>query len=413
MRLITLLAFVCLFPHLLSAQDRYFLIWDDNASSFASAENLLTVHRMAYEFEDTLIRRSYWKEDTRGKKMAGMGYRLAKSVLLDVQVDLLIHFWQRLVFGHGFRYREFGLENNAYTIELFPPYGGADGIAVRGNIPGKREFGIHEEAVINMGAMSSASMMATTLRDKWLLRGDIHYRETLLFLSTHHDYTAYILSNQLFAPNEIGNFVLTYLEGINGRYGFDTEETYQLTLNDLSSRVSVNFLNIYQFFAIYAYLKTYLYDGQDTAPLPMLQVGAYQWLPSIRFGLTPFGSEYFIENHVVREGDLYELSLRLGDGKLDRFWGLGARWRHPLGPRLSLEPRIDIWDQPSLSLGGDIVRDTDGGFGGRFLGAVDYQFGEAVPLGLHAQVGFKTAGFIPGEQLDEGLIVRVGLMMVR
>jgi hypothetical protein len=393
------------------AQSSLILNWDKHKSSIASAENLLTIHNTFYKFTDSKIKTKYWEEDSWHKKLGGLAYRFSKSILLDNQADWLVHIHQHEVFGHGFRYREFDLKRNSYNLSLFPPYGSGGGFALRGRSDYPRFFGAHENIATSMGGMESASVLSERLRNKWLQSGQIHYRESLLFLSTLHDCTAYIYGTGLELDDSAGNDVNNFLRQVNFQYGFVNEEDYQLTINDLAQRASVNLVNTFQFFAIYTYIKTYLIDGEKNYEYPIFNVGKTDWLPSVRFGLTPFGSEFIIENFLKTEKSLTQIRLRIGDGKLDKAYGGGISYRRDWTPKLSINAIADLWIQPSMQLGGEELFDTKEGLGGRLIAEIDYQFNKKYPIGLFTQIGYKTTGFYPGEILNKGAIARIGISL--
>jgi hypothetical protein len=390
-------------------QNENSIIWDKNASSISSSRNLLTLHSIIYEFEDEKLKLSYWNEDNLKRKLLGIGYRFTKTVLLDYQVDFLVHLFQHEVFGHGYRYREFEYEDNSYGLNAAPPYGNGSGFAVRGMTNYNRDLGIHEEIAIRSGGMESASVLSNSIKKRWLFRGKMNYRESLLFLSTFHDYTVYILATKYFNNNSEGNDVRNYLRTINESYGFIDERDYRLTIDDLSRKASINLLNTFNLYATYTYLKKYLLDGEREFEYPTIKIGNKELLPSIRFGLTPFGSEFVVENYVRTERNIIGFNFRIGDNKLDNFWGLGCLYHKKISDNFSFTSQLDTWVQPEMELGGITTFNTNDGFGARFVSEFNLYIGRSFPIGIYGQVGYKSSGFIEGEILDKGPIVRLGI----
>ena len=384
-------------------------VWDNNASSIANADNLISAHRILYEFENKNIKLSYWKEDNWKRKSFGIGYRLAKTVLLDFQIDYLTYLLQHEVFGHGYRYREFEYKDNSYNISMAFPYGKGGGFARWGFTDYNRQLGEHEEIIIRSGGMEATTILSKTLQRKWLIRGDINYRESLLYLLSLHDYTSYIIGTKLSNTEDPRNDVDNYLRTVNASYGYTSEDTYQLTLNDITKRTSVNLINTFQLFAIYTYLKVYLFDGEERFSYPMVNLGSYKWLPSIRFGLTPFGSEFIIENYFKTENSILQFDFRFGDNKLDSYWGGGLSYYRNISQNIQIGSFVDFWNQPIMELGGKSKFNTNEGYGGRIIGEINLQFNNSFPIGIYSQIGYKTAGFIEGEMLNKGLIMRIGM----
>ena len=198
-----LLIFTFQISNSILAQDQYFIIWDKYASAPGMAENLLTVHRMISDFENKNIKSTYWDETKRGGKALGIGFRFVKTALFDLHIDFLLHTNQHLLFGSGYRLREFGFRQNRYNIFLFPPYGYGGGFARKGNVQDERRLGAHESLLLEFGGMEAVTVMSQKLKDKWVRRGSINYRESLLYLSTLYEGTAYFLIADLF-PNIFG-----------------------------------------------------------------------------------------------------------------------------------------------------------------------------------------------------------------
>ena len=407
MRIIIVLIIGIAFSNMLKSQSEYLLVWDKNASSITSAENLITLHKGLYDFKDKYLKRSYWNENNWKGKSLGVGYRFLKTLLIDIQFDYLTVVHQHEVFGHGARYREFGLRGNSYHIPLAPPYGSGKAFAKSGTAT-NRQFGAHEYIARTTGGMEGSAILAKRLRDKWLLNEEINYQESTLFLSSFNDYTLYILSTKLFDNN---GDVQNYLKRINATYGFLTENTYQLSLNEISKRAVINLFDTYQLFALYTYFKVYLFDGNESFKIPMIRIGNIKFLPSIRLGLTPFGSEFIFESHFVRNKNLLELSFRLGDNKLESFWGGGFKIRKNISNLLVIQTKVNIWNQPNMTLGDTTTFQTNDGFGGSVSNSLSWQINQKIPVGFYAEIAYKTTGFIEGEQLDKGLIFRIGLLI--
>ena len=408
MKFIAFVIAVCI--HMpLSAQSDLRIIWDENQSSIANAENLLSIHQVIYQFSNQHLKTTYWDESSFKGKALGIGYRLTKTILLDYQVDYLAHLYQHEVFGHGYRFREYGFEDNSYNINAFLPYGSSGGFAAWGTRQGGR-LGVHENIAVSSGGMEASTILAKALRNRWLFEGEINYRESLLYISTFNDYTGYIWSTRLFDRDNAGNDVNRYLRQVNVSYGFPNEALYALSLNDISNRALVNFANTFQLFALYTYLKTYLYDAEETFEYPMISINELEYLPAIRFGLTPFGSEFIFENFIKTDKEIAKLEFRIGDQILDQFWGGGIAVHKSFSEQLQLGISVDGWQQPAIELSeGFSTFWTESGFGGRVLGEISLHTKNDFPIGLYSQFGYKTTGFIEGEQLDKGLILRLGL----
>jgi len=393
------------------AQVHYPFLFDYTYSARMGAHNIITLHRGLYGLEGKILKACWFDEDNFGKKAAGLTYRLAKSILVDYALDHLSFLGQHEVFGHGARYREFGYVDNEFTLNLPPPYGNGRGWARTGYLKEDRITGPHERLGMILGGSESNAVLSQVLRSNWLQRGSIHYRESILYILSANDLSSYILRTRYNLRGEGGNDVLNYLRTLNSQHGYFLEENHKLTLDDLAARAWINMLDPFLYFSLYAYFKTYLWSGDESVPVPMIKWGGARYLPSFHLVLTPFGPEYYFENLVVKNGRIYDVYLRYGNPTFHKFWGMGAHVMNLVkGARISLDARVDIWNQPPLLLGGERMTETGGGWGGSIQGAVYYRLFKNRPLfHLTAQAGYKTAGFLKGEQLAGGFILRVGI----
>ncbi len=248
-------------------------------------------------------------------------------------------------------------------------------------------------------------MLAKSIRRKWMTSGTINYRQASLFIPNFLEHTNYLIRTNRADNISSSNDVNNYVRSLNEYYGFTDESGYVLTTNNLANRSIVNIFNTFHLFSLYTYFKVYAFDGDQELVTPMMKLGKVNWLPSFRFGLTPFGSEYIVENFFKTDRSFIETSVRIGDNKLDEFYGGGVSYHTELRKNLKITAYTDIWFQPSMQLGGTETRMTKEGIGGRVVGEVNWYKNNSAPLGFFAQVGYKTAGYIEGEKLDQGFIL--------
>ena len=391
------------------AQINKVFVLDKQASSITSSQNLFSIYQIAADFQDDNIKIKYWKENNWKRKSLGIGYRFLKMILIDQQIDHLTFLLQHEVFGHGYRYREFEFQENSYNINLAPPFGNGSGFARRGITSYNRKLGIHESIIISSGGMEANTILSKTIRNKWLNNGEINYRESRLYLLSILDYPLYIVSTNIFNRNEPGNDVNNYLRTLNLYHGYNNPLNYRLSINDITRYSIANLLNTYSLFAAYSFWKTYLFDGNKIFKYPMINLGKVDWLPSLRMGLSPFGAELILENHFKTSNCLTEVNLRIGDYNLNNFWGFGITHLIALKNESQLNLIADSWVQPSMNLGGLETFQTKKGLGGRIIGEFNLFFSKTLPVGIYGQVGYKTSGYIEGEKLDKGLILRMGI----
>ena len=120
-------------------------------------------------------------------------------------------------------------------------------------------------------------------------------------------------------------------------------------------------------------LGTYLWSGERDFEFPMLELGSLKYLPALRFGLTPFGGEYHLDNFLVADKSVYSVEFRYGVPTFHTFWGVGVKAENVFRAEdFSISAAAHMWKQPSLFLGGDNITSTNSGFGGAATVTVTY-----------------------------------------
>lgn len=392
-------------------QTPYSLLVDSRFSSSAGAFSLAAAHRALYGLEGRLLKTRWSAEDDFGKKLLGISYRLSKTIFLENVIDHLAFLAQHEVFGHGARYREFGYSHNSYRLHLVYPYSDSQGWAFPGNPePGRISTRSENLAMITGGFEADAALSRVICR-RWVDRGAIHCRETFLYLFSSTSLTSYILRTKYHWKGPAANDVLSYLRTINPEPGIPETPPGELTLDGLARRTIVCFLNPLWYFSLYACVHHYLWAGRETMSLPMIPVGRARFLPFFRFGLAPFGTEVYLENFARLAGKTGHFYVRLGHPGGPKSWGAGlSLGDFVVRSGFHLEVRLDLWNQPSLLLGGKTVRQAQRKLGSALFGRLFFQFIDApIKMGIVAQAGYKTDGYLEAEQLAGGFIFRIGL----
>ncbi len=397
-----------------AAQVRSTLMVDRGYSFKVGASNLLAVRRGVCLLESRFMKSRWFPEDSPGKKAAGMTYRLTKTVLVDNVVDHLAILIQHEVFGHGSRFREFGYSGSSYSLNLVPPYGSGRGTAYFGRSDPNRSETVHEEIAMRSGGSEANAVLAKSVLMKWMRCGQIPARETLLYLFAANDLSWYILRTRLGRNIRSGNDVNNFLRLVNRSEGYPFQNDYRLTLGSLAKQNAIHFLDPFQYVSLFTYLVTYVWSGEEERGLPMLRIGNIGYMPSFRLGLAPWGSEAYFENYVATSQRVVNFYFRRGFGTFHRFGGFGVQAISLMqSRRFSLDSGVDLWHQPRLLLGGTEAKSTRGGMGVALSGTCYYRLSQKKPvIDLTVEMGYKTAGFLQGEQLRSGWIGRVGIGFV-
>lgn len=252
-----------------------------------------------------------------------------------------------------------------------------------------------------------SNVASELLMMQWALRGRMHYREALHFLHNEADGLQYILFAD---PDRLvaGHDIVDYLRLLNDRYGHADDP--RLTLDDLRRQTLVTLVNPLTGLALYTLLGSYLIRGEGSGAVPMIHLGGdTRMLPLLRYGLTPFGPEYGLAAVAGGAGRSLRLYGRVGDGRFERSWGVGARV-HGLvrSEAVTVGGSVDVWQQPGFHAGGPKLEWREGGMGwGADASLAWYPAGPR--LGAYGRIGYKTAGFVPGEPLDRGPTLRLGI----
>jgi hypothetical protein len=392
------------------AQDSYTFMVDKGFSSPVGAENLLSVHQLTYTLENGLLKTSWWDETGVVGKSLGISYRLGKTVLVDNIIDEFTVLVQHEVYGHGARAREYELSNIKYSLTPFPPYGRGDG-STAFNYADDQPSSIDGDLSMTIAGVESNSILSRRLAFRWLQRGKINYRETILYTMSSNDLTEYLWQTKLSKTHVEGNDMLAYEMQVNQREGFLDPSEYKLRVNDLAKQALIIGLDPFQYFSLYALFKSYLYSGEESFEFPMIELGRFKYLPSFRMGLTPFGSEIFLDNLLVRSDKVVDVYFRYGIPTFHRFWGLGFYGMNLFkATRFSFDAGVDLWNQPAININGIDIWEMRSSLGGAISCRVLAKLVESfAAISVVGEMKAKTTGYLPGEPLRDALVLRAGL----
>jgi hypothetical protein len=133
------------------------------------------------------------------------------------------------------------------------------------------------------------------------------------------------------------------------------------------------------------------------------------YLPTAGFAMAPYGSEWWIDQNFVTAHRLARVTMRMGDAGATHPFGLGLSLTHVICcERFDAGFVVDVWRQPPPDA---LATSSQLNTGALAAAAIN------VPLGarsksrkaLVGEVGYKSAGFVPGEPLRAGVVARIGL----
>ena len=165
-------------------------------------------------------------------------------------------------------------------------------------------------------------------------------------------------------------------------------------------------------YAAYGWAWSYLIRGRTSAALPMIPLPHdVRYLPALHFEMTPYGTALTTEHAIIRRQRLMSVSIGVGDTGGRRAWDFGVVATDVLRSAwLRGDVAVNVWLQPSLDAPPDFQLFTTGGLG---AATVRIPIGRgAERTGVLVQIGYKSDGFVRGEQLHRGPIVRVGMTFI-
>ena len=387
------------------------LVYDPGLTMRSGAENLLTVHGGLAWVEDRFLKTRWFSEEAFLGKSAGVIGRSAKYILVDLPVDYFLTVFAHEYFGHGARYREFGIEDVHYGFDWPPPYGPDGGEASASIGPGI--ISMQELTAIIAGGLEAHSTIMNQLWSlRWTAKREITYREASAFFWSWQIMFNYIIETEdSLAAVVDRNDISVYVGLLNEHAGYTNPDSLLMDIEYLKNRTFISFANPYLYYSMYAILKTYLWDGSISTGFPMLNIGGIEYLPSFRVTWAPFGLEYHMDNFLKVKSRVVLLDLRIGDQTFYKSWGgIGVQVKNFYETnRFSFDVRLDVWKQPEIELGDPRIY-KGGGLGGGFSVRSYYHFeGSHNPIAAVLELGYKSPGFLEGYVLDSSPIIMFGV----
>jgi hypothetical protein len=352
--------------------------------------------------QDSVLPPRLFDEDTALRRSAGIAYRFTKLFALDVPEEDWLRVANHEVFGHGARLRERFDGHIGYTIGVPPPYGGGGGST---SFEFDREPTVEEVLAITVGGMEANTVGASRVALRAIRQGEATYRDMLRYLLGRLDAVGYILGTDDDLEEEghdVSEFIRTLREATDS----------DLTAADLRRRAIVGLADPMLGYAVYGLVVTYLWRGDSKLTVPAFHVGGIRYLPALRFQLTPFGTEWVIDNTFVRAARATHVAVRIGEAPGARSFGVSVHrdavwtWR-----RAQIDADVYAWHQPRVLDDGGVERSTGVAALATASVPVDVKWLRWASVVL--QGGYKTRGFIEGEPLGAGVVVRAGLALAR
>jgi hypothetical protein len=356
---------------------------------------------------DALVPHRIFPEDGPVRRSTNITYRLLKLTLLDSPQEQLLRVANHELFGHGGRVRERFDGPVGYRIGVARPYGRGGGSTT---FVLDREPWPQERLSIHVAGMEASAVAADLLGSRAMLQGRMTARDALRYLGFELDTLSYVLSTDD-EGEEPGHDVADFLEMYNGlaaEAGVSPLRTRTLGREALASLA--NPVLTYAAWGVGRYVAT----GASDVVVPMFTIAGVRYLPLVRYRLTPFGTEWSLVNVLHGRVRPTQVELRIGRGIDARPWGVAIAHRGlPAWRDWTADVAVNVWRQPELSESSDDPFPSPMRLGAHLRGRLERPL---VPMWfsrdratLIVDVGLKSAGFVPGEQLAAGFVTRAGV----
>jgi hypothetical protein len=390
----------------------YSVVFDSYITPVAGSEGLLTVQHLLARAEDRWLPLKVGSERSRVGFAVGLLYRSGKFLMLDVPQDHFLMVVAHEVLGHGARFRELGDGRIRYGFDAPIPYGAGEAFT---RFDGFFPVSPLADLTVSAAGIEAQHSLADAITDRAVDRGRLHYREAWLYFESRMAAVSYMLSASPISSE--GHDVADYLESFEKAC---TAPCAPLTRNHVQRRSLLALADPLLYYSMYGFAVSYIGNGRASGPMPLIPIGGTRIMPSLGYALAPYGGEWMLRTAFQHEQKakneerrITGFTVRIGNTGASRTWGVSARAHDVLRVRsLRVGVALDVWRQPHVLA--DRTSD-DQLFGGAAVGSV------IVPLprwlrtpwseGLHVAAGYKSQGFIPGEQLSGGAVLRAGVTM--
>jgi hypothetical protein len=390
------------------------VVVDQYMTPTSGSSDLIAVQSAIVTPEDRIFPAKLGDEQTRLSLAAGILYRAAKFSGFDLPQDHMLLVVNHEVFGHGARIRELGNGRIGYSFDAPLPYG--DGGAVT-SFSGEFPDTPLAMLAVESAGIEAQNTMADLLERRSIARGRLHYREAWLYFENRYLGMTYILSATPFSEegHDVADFLQTFKSACL------EPECTPPTSRAIKRGARFTLADPFLYFALYGFAGSYVGQGRTTSAIPMIPLGRrIRYLPSLGFQLAPYGTEHLLRN-IFTVGDaadaraqLLSVTARVGHTGASTPWAvelLDSRVR--LVRQFHAEVTAAVWKQPPP--------DSD-------TTSAPLQFGGAVAATFEVPLtrllrspwlkgtvtaGYKSAGFLPGERLGSGAVIRVGVMAGR
>ncbi len=340
------------------------------------------------------------------RRTANVAYRVLKLAAFDLPQEWWLSVANHEVFGHGGRIRELFDGPIAYRIDAPPPYGAGGGST---SFEPDREPDVAERMAISAGGMEANAVAAGSIARRAFIDGEIAPRAAMRYLAFELDTLAYVWStgDEPEAEGHDVSGIIGTFNAVAARNGAPVLRARTVRLESLVALANPTIV-----YAAYGIVR-HVWSGAASAPVPALSIGGASVLPFARFRLTPFGTEWAVAGHLALPRDRVHAEVSIGRGPGSTPWRVAAAhsraapWR---GWHVALDGQV--WRQPPLQrtpLPLATAMSPGGMLRARIERAVVPVWFSRDRATLLMELGVKSAGYVPGEPLRRGAVIRAGV----
>ncbi|MBT4963882.1 MAG: hypothetical protein HOI53_06545 [Francisellaceae bacterium] len=375
-----------------SSAFEYNFMYQRNMLAKAGANNITSAYRL-YSLADYQISKNINIENPTLATFA----RASRVLFFDYPVASYSMIAQHEYFGHGGRLRDVGIKNISYNINIFSGAAMFSSAAYNARTLPKR-------AAISAGGMESTTLLATNIYNDWFEHGSVSSSDAMLSVQSSYDIIHYIDSTKNDSTaNNPGHDVTGYISEINDWNGRNV-----LTASSLRKKNLVNYLNPFIWYGLYS-VGNYIDSGERNWDLPCIDISGAKYLPAMALYLAPWGPEYHLNNFIKDSyGRNYVFTVRYGKTGDKKGSGLGLKIRKIYSNKLfSLDAGAHVWRQPELDATTAALSKERTGW------MLSTTLNYAITKDFHAniQAGYKEKGFVPGETISSGALVKASVFV--
>ncbi len=327
----------------------------------------------------------------------------AKSILVDIPIIHAATTFNHEFFGHAVRVREAGGTVDKVHINWPFPFGGGGGYTEFHGVNSTD----HNLMVIS-GGYEANMLMSHIIAMRWVKDGYIAPHDFTSYFLTRLDLFYYINATENLNSSD-GNDIVAYVKKVNEKYGFNTESTYALSLDDLQKYKWIILADPLLFLGAASHFYVQI-TGKKFMPTYMIPIGKVDLLPSARFALAPYGPEWYAEIFLkFRPWVLVIPYFRKSTGEFSSAWGAGIKFKGiQIVDKLNIGVGVHFFMQPEITHDHVASPPKDGELFMGFAAYIDITIFVSELFRITGRMGYKTDGYVFGMPLESGIIWYAG-----